>query len=359
MVACSGSDNGGTPNSAGQYVAPTGDPVEAQPNAWTWVPVDGAKCRDGSQAGFGINKSATSDKLMILLQGGGACYNKGTCAINPANYNSAGLSGLTNGLFDRQQSANPVKDWNFVFVPFCTGDVHAGSAEDVVVPGVAGTQQFVGYKNMDLFLDRIVPTFPHPSQVLHTGDSAGGFGSGLTADLVGRKFPPGTKITLLDDSGPPMGSAVLPPCLQKGWVDTWGFQNTVLKDCGADCPDPGSFALDWAFHLEKAHPDSYGGLIETTDDGVITIFYGYGANNCSVSGDSLAPPVSGDAFKAGLLDFRQQIDAKTKNFGTYYITGAQHTWIETPSFYTETLNGTSLAGWVGDMLNDKVSDVGP
>jgi hypothetical protein len=354
------SDGGGSGGDT-SYVAPTGAPVTAPDKTWTWVDVPGAKCRDGSAAGFAVNLNSASNKLMIFLEGGGACYNQFTCGVNPASYDHSKFAGTTGGILDRSQAANPVADWNFVYVPFCTGDVHGGSAEDVEIPGVPGKQQFVGYKNLGLFLDRIVPTLPKPAQVLHTGDSAGGFGAALTAQLVERKFPPGTNITLLDDSGPAMSKTYVPECLQKGWRTTWGFDQTILKDCGADCPNPDDYELDWSFHLVKQYPKSRGGMIETVDDGIITLFYGYGTNDCAADPAQAATPVTADVFQAGLLDFRAQIKTKGQNFGTFFIPGAKHTWLKDPTLYTQEVGGVKLIDWVTNIIEGTgpIEHVGP
>ena len=62
-------------------------------------------------------------------------------------------------MFNRGNARNPVKDWNFVYVPYCTGDVHLGTKDNGMVEGVDGAQHFVGRLNMKAFLNRIVPTF--------------------------------------------------------------------------------------------------------------------------------------------------------------------------------------------------------
>jgi hypothetical protein len=368
LVACSSSSNTGSTGSNqntdgggnGGYVPPTGDPVTAPDKTWTWVPVDGAKCRDGSPTGFAINMSSGSDKVMLFFMGGGACYNQATCGATPETFDSTSVSNLKGGMLDRDKATNPVKDWNMIYFPFCTGDVFGGSKENVTIPGVAQPQQFVGYKNIGLFLDRIVPTFPHPSQVLSAGFSAGGFGAGVTSQLIANKFPPGTNVTLIDDSGPPMDKQYLESCLQTGWNDTWGFEDTFLKDCGADCPDHTNFSLDWALHLTKMFPNAKSGLIDTTDDSIITLFYGFGVNNCAAPGSTFPAPMAAADYKAGLLDTRAKLMAKTQNFGTYYIEGTQHTWIETDSFYTEKVGTESMVDWATNIVNGTSADqVGP
>jgi len=349
-----GNDGGST------YVPPSGDPIEAEALVWTWVPFEGAKCRDGSTAGIAISPNPDSDKLMIFLEGGGACFNPATCAANPANFDPANVASISGGVLDRTQTENPVKDWNMVYVPYCTGDVHGGSAEDVTVPGVTGTQQFVGYENMELFLDRVVPTFPDVKQVLDTGISAGGFGAAVNVELIQRKFPPGTDIVLIDDSGPGMSSEYIPSCLQKLWTETWGFGQTFLKDCGADCPNNDDFGLDWSFHLAKKYPDSRGALVSATADNTVTLFYGFGANDCSVAPTALPTPMPADQFKAGLLDFRTRIQAVNKNFSTYYIDSTTHTWTHFAEFYTTESGGVRLVDWYKAMLEGgPAQHVGP
>jgi hypothetical protein len=355
-VGCSSSDDTGK---SSDYVAPTGDPITSDAMKWTWVEVPGTKCRDGSTAGIVVNKNPASDKLMIFLEGGGACYNQFTCGVNPASYDSSTAGATGGGILDRTDG-NPVKDWNMVYVPFCTGDVFGGSKEGATIPGVAGTQDFDGYKNLDAFLERIVPTFPDVTRVVHTGVSAGGFGSALTADLVTRKFPPSTDIVLIDDSGPGMTKDYVSECLQKGWREAWNFDGTFLKDCGADCPNKDDYSINWVEHLVKAHPNARSGLISSTKDQVITLFYGYGSNNCAADPALPAPPLTGDVYTAGLMDFRQRIQSKTDKFATYYVDEVQHTYLHTADFYAREVNGVKLSTWVGNIIDGtSIAEVGP
>jgi hypothetical protein len=249
---------------------------------------------------------------------------------------------------------NPVKDWNFVYVPFCSGDVHTGN--NAADPGTGTQEEFRGYKNMALFLDRIVPTFKNVEKLLLTGISAGGFGAALDADLVARTFPPGISFTMEDDSGPPMNSDYLKTCLQKAWRELWGFDSTFLKDCGNSCPDPNNFAIDWALFLAKKYAHANAGVISSSHDAVISMFYGFGANNCSAGLSSMAA----SDFEAGLIDFRTRLK-NVPNFGTYYIDRTNHTWIGADdSFYNTTAGGVRLVNWFRDLIDGQApTHVGP
>ena len=147
LAACGGSsgDGGGPPT------------LGTTPKQWQYVPVDGSQCMDGSPTGIGVNLGTSGD-LVIYLEGGGACFNDGTCAHaahadgwGPSAFD-ANIAPYNIGLFDRIDDLNPFRDATYVFVPYCTGDVHAGSKPD----GMGG-RTFVGYQNIGHDLDYLIP----------------------------------------------------------------------------------------------------------------------------------------------------------------------------------------------------------
>jgi hypothetical protein len=341
---------------------------------WSWVPVQGAVCRDGSPTGFGLNLNPASKDLVIYLEGGGACFNALTCGTNPKCFDPPGsttcggtlsfanrLMGTSgsDGLFNRSDAANPVKDWNFVYVPFCTGDVHAGNFPDQTVSGVSGMQQFVGYVNMTRYLARLAPTFKDVTKVLLTGISAGGFGAAANYPQVARAFP-NVPVYDLDDSGPPMEDPYAAKCLQKEWASLWGFDKTIFADCGTDCPDHTDYTIDATIHTARLYPNIPFGLVEDTDDSVITLFYGFGANNCAAA--FIPTPVSGTQFTAGLKDTRAKLAAAgVTNVDGFIFQGTTHTSLGASSTYDSvTAAGQKLSDWVTTLVNDgKVTNVGP
>src|SRR3954468_8550196 len=64
-----GGGGGGMCASAAQF---QGETISSPANEWTWIPVAGNKCRDGSDTGIGVRVNPASDKLIIYLEGGGA-----------------------------------------------------------------------------------------------------------------------------------------------------------------------------------------------------------------------------------------------------------------------------------------------
>jgi len=339
-----GSDGGGT--------GPI-DTTALTPNTWTWIPVAGAICRDGSPTGMGINLGTATDKLMIYLEGGGACFNALTCDMNLATFGETafnaefvGASASHNnvGILSRSDAANAVKDWNFVYVPYCTGDVHAGDFPDQTVPGVTGKQQFVGYENVGLDLARIVPSFPGLTKVLLTGVSAGGFGAAANYAQVATAFG-SVPVYDLDDSGPPMPDPYNASCLQSLQSNLWGFDKTLLTQCGSACPDPTNYPLALTKYALQKYPNVPFGLIESTDDGTISEFFGFGADNCSGF-----TQLTAQTFTAGIETVESAL-APYPNFGAFIFTGTQHTSLGATATYD---NGVTNA--VDTLLS---SDAGP
>jgi hypothetical protein len=332
--------------------APLGTPLPETPEGqWTWVAFTDTRCRDGSATGLAVNMSTASPNVMVFLDQGGACFNTSTCGFNRSSFGAADLMPQTQGIFRRSDPDNPVRDWSYVFVPYCSGDVHAGRRPDSTVEGV-GPQQFMGHSNLDAFLSRIVPTFAGAQQVLFAGSSAGGFGVLLNADHVARWFAP-IPITVLSDSGPAMPTSVVEPCLQRAWHDMWGFDRGAMLDCGGDCPNPNDYMIDHVLHFGWRYPSYRGGLISASQDSTINLFFSFGRNGCT--GGTITPA----DFQAGLLAFRGQLQVEGTPFGTYYIPQPQHIWLMSDSGFATTVNGVTVKQWLTDLIAGTVSHVGP
>jgi hypothetical protein len=355
------STSGGT--GASPAMCPPTPPVEgpgitAPDHQWTWVPIQGSKCLSGSETGIGVRLSSTSTKLFIYLEGGGACFNAETCAIALTAFGQtefgawASTVGAT-GIFDATESANPVGDWSAVYVPYCSGDVHAGDAPGSNVPGGPQGEDFVGYSNMALYLQRILPTFKGATDVLLTGISAGGFGAALNYDRVAAAFCP-LPVTLLDDSGPPMSDQYLAPCLQKQWRSLWNMAATLPAGCTACTDAAGGGIVNYVTYLGQRWPHANMGLISSTQDAVISTFYGFGTDDCTQS-----TPLPGPTYAAGLQDLRQNYLSASGHWGTYFVNSVTHTYELGPGFYTTKVNGKLLTDWVADLLAGQPDNIGP
>jgi hypothetical protein len=369
-LGCGGSSDSGTTSPQSADSGSEGGITGLAQSEWKWVPIEGAFCRDGTATGIGVNLGSRSDKLMVYLEGGNVCFDATTCQyMNPKHFDEndfksqIGLEGSA-GIFNRNDAKNPVADWSFAYIPYCTGDIHSGNNPSGNVPGL-GPQKFVGYVNVSKALEHVVPTFPGLSQVLLTGTSAGGFGAAANYVQVAKAFG-SVPVYMLDDSGPAMENPYNATCLQQNVITLWGEQNGSLKDCDGMCNNPASYLLDFVRHIATAYPSVPFGLIESTRDSVISLFFGFGTddgkNDCM---GGVTTPEDPSLFTAGLEDLNQ----KTKdlpNVGAFIFDGTQHTSLlttldtqSTPaSGVPDSGPDVKLVEWVTQLLAGHISTVG-
>lgn len=341
LPACDSDDPGDGPNDASLTEA------QANPGTWFFIETPGAECRDGSATGFGVRLQEGATNLMIYLEGGGACFSTGTCASNRASFGSADFDGFVAqggnaGVFSTE-SANPVGDWNMVYVPYCTGDVHGGRAPAAVVPNVSGLQQFVGHRNVERYLDVLAPALD-PGKVLLAGSSAGGFGTLLNFEQVADAFD-GASPYLLDDSGPIFfADDVFSPGLGGGLAGLYNFR-AALPDADALFEADGLQGI-YAYY-DTRYPNASFGLSSYTGDQTIRTFFGVGQPDQTITTEEYA---------AGLLDIRATVP---DSWGTYYVSGEEHTFLRFPDRYFGSVAGTAYTEWLTQLLNNSPTDVGP
>jgi hypothetical protein len=340
LAACGGSGDSGGPPTLG-----------TTPKQWVYVPIDGAQCLNGTATGIGVNLGTSGD-LVIYMEGGGACFNDGTCrhVAHPDGWGpdafDANIAPYNIGLFDRVDDHNPFHDATYVFVPYCTGDVHAGSKPD----GMGG-RAFVGYGNVGHDLDYLIPKSKDVTRVILAGSSAGGFGALMNYDRTQTAFGT-TPVLLLDDSGPPLEDSVMTPCLQQMFRDAWNLDAALPADCAA-CRQADGGGLENALpFLADKYADRRLGLVTSTRDGTIRSFYGYGYPDC-VAGAS-DPLMPEDVYAGGIAELRDQKLADHPNFRIYSKDSAEHVWL---LFSPETISpntdgsGKVLSDWLDEMLD--------
>jgi hypothetical protein len=314
-----------------------GDPITAPAEQWTWIPFDNAFCADGSPTGIGVNLTDKSKRVVIFLMGGGACWDQFTCYTLMTASNLDGYDGtkfqsdaqglLSGSLFDRNDPTNPTKDDNFIFVPYCTGDVHSGDK----VADYGGQQtHHVGFANMTAFLGRILPTFPDAERVLFSGSSAGGFGAGTNYWRVQDAFG-SVRVDLIDDSGPALPAPYLSDEREKTWRDAWNLDVSLPPDCDACKTELNALIPYYA----AKYPKSRGALLSYTQDNVISAFYG---------------PIQTTYFEEGLKVLTKTQLEGLPNFRYYYLPGEDHVLLSNPN--NVSMDGVVLKEWLKQMVED-------
>ncbi|MCX6130092.1 MAG: pectin acetylesterase-family hydrolase, partial [Proteobacteria bacterium] len=292
--------------------------------SWEWFSVDGAQCRDGSEAGFFLRRRPFDNRLVIYLEGGGACFNSLTCAASPASVGDQ-FPG-NEGIF-RERDDNPVSAWNFVHVPYCTGDIFAGTKTGVSVPGVRGKQNFVGFLNVQKILHRLHEMMPDVEEILLTGVSAGGFGADFHYAATRAQWPM-TKVVLFDDSGIPLEDEWLSPCLQQNFRKLWGMNAALPADC-PECKSPnGGGLVEMVGWLRRTYADAQIGTVMSNQDNTLRFFYGFGLNECH---PPLIPSISAKNYKAAISSLKDHY--LSDGISSFIWDSTQHTFIGGKSFY--------------------------
>jgi len=337
-----GGGAGGSTPDGGVVVVPPGDPIVGVPDmTWKAVPTDGAICRDKSATGFAVNFNAASDKLVIFMEGGGACFNATTCAGNPRTWAATDANANVGSRFvlDRTKTGNPFKDWNMAYIPYCTGDVHTGTS----MSGYNGDAQ-MGYSNYLKYLGKLVATFKGKSltKIVLSGSSAGGFGVAWNWMVTQDAF--GVPVTALDDSGPPFAADWLSTCHQQKTGALWGWSGSIHPTCATCDVAAGNVVIPLLEAAMKRQTSRFG-LISYDEDGTIKSFLGFGQNNCA-GWDAFLPPLFPmGKYPMGLADLRTHW-ASNPNAAMYVVSGTAHTFLAGDLSQYKTGTALTMLDWV-------------
>jgi len=332
-----GSVGGGTGGGSGGGGAGggLGTPITAPASTWTWVDFPDSACDDGTPTGIGVNLT-NSPNVLVFFNGGGACWDASTCLVlNTATHGPFGstqfasVSGaLSGGIFDRNLSGNPFATWSYVFIPYCTGDLHGG--QNVAMYSTAtGPRAYhhVGHENVLAYLRRLIPTFSSAQKVVVSGSSAGGYGAMLNQPDFHAGFP-GATLYVLDDSGPMING--FPAATVQGFFTNWRLDLVVDPVCGTTCRTDLS-----AMHSALA--TTYGdrsALLSSLQDQTISSY----------------AQMTATQFQTALLALElNRIRPQPKDH-VFFVTGQTHTMLGNPASFSQ--NGVFLLPWLTQFVAD-------
>jgi hypothetical protein len=306
-------------------------------------------------------KRGNRNNLVVFFEGGGACWDDATCS-SPIQIQAGAPQGLykpqilpiddpriQDGIFNLTNRANPVKDWSYVYIPYCTGDLHLGSntkkytnAGNPTLPSEFQIEHR-GFDNFMVVLEWIRANFRDPQKILVAGSSAGAYGATGNFAWIKESYPK-AQADAISDSGQGVTTAAWD--MGDPGRDSWNFQ---LPPWIFD--DPAVRSKDVARKVARYYPHSKFSQFTTKLDEVQVLFY------------SLMGP-NGSCRKPA-IDWNQQMlkglrnTAKEGNFRGYLATGPSevtpgltyHMIMSFPRFYTEQSAGILFSKWVDGMLN--------
>lgn len=258
-----GGSTGGGPEGAG------GAGIDGPEGQWAWRPQEGTLCANGTPAGVGVNLIEGSTDLVIVVSGGGACWDDTMCnGESPASVHlheelTAAIVTPEFPAVDRSDPNNPVSSASWVYVPYCTGDLHWGDAR---ADYASGAIEHRGGSNMRTFLERLLATRPGTQRIFLFGGSAGGYGVTRAWGTAKEVFGDAVEVHSLADASPlvpPLGDRY--GAMKAQWNIQWP------EGCEG-CEDDLAALVD---SLAERYPDSRHGLLTYDEDAVIGMYFGY------------------------------------------------------------------------------------
>ncbi len=177
---------------------------------------DGPLCIAGTPYSV-FTKKGNPAKLLIMLQGGGACW-QGFYNCNVlAEDQEPPPPEPQEGIWDQASGLNPIDDWSVVYLPYCDGSVFSGDndvfdpAWQAFIEGALGLEPGTGplirfhrgLRNVTAGIDLAKKTFPRASRILVAGSSAGGVGATAFAPFLARMaYGNNKKVMVFNDAGP-------------------------------------------------------------------------------------------------------------------------------------------------------------
>ena len=246
---------------------------EMDADGWYYRSLEGTRCANGSEAGFGVSRGDDED-LVIYLSGGGACWDDASCryfqtAANlDVTYDASKLGEELNplvesGLFDRSAQVNPFRNAGYVYIPYCTADLHTGRSM-TAYDGFGGGEmvRHEGARNIERILEVIPEMFPDVRRVWVVGISAGGYGATWNFHRFAEAFG-GAELHVFSDASPWL---TVDEEQWEQWKTRWNPQ--IPPDCERceETPDllPQSLA--------KAYPESRFAMSVFARDSVLAAY---------------------------------------------------------------------------------------
>ena len=321
---------------------------------WNTLESDGL-CSAGTPFQFYAKTSDAGNDLLVFFNGGGACWFGQACDLNsepnihsPFSDMDANNPNASEGIFDFENTENPFADYDMVFVPYCTGDVHIGSGErDYTYKNASGTEinytaHHNGFENSMESLNWIYDNFTAVDNIVVAGSSAGAIAASFYSGLIAEHYPSSPVVVLADAAG--------------------GYR-TPLLPVTLTAWDTAAILPAW---------EEYAG--ETNDSLTFEDFYIASENHNSnlrlaqynAAEDEVQKSfthVIGDAPGSFSLPLRiltnyQEIEGATDELSSYTAGGDVHTILRSEIFYEYEVEDTRFVDWVQDLVDGKqVQDI--
>jgi hypothetical protein len=295
-------------------------------------------CARGDDFHFFV-RGGSVNKLAIVFDGGGACWDAETCGLADAIFSPLADDALPEpgaGVGDYANEENPLRDWYSVFIPYCTGDLHWG---DSVMRYTADGQPDVeirhkGQANVRAVLDWVYARFERPETILITGISAGAYGSLGWAPHVMQHYPESFVVQLGDS-----GAGVITETFFADSFPSWKAESLLLGWSDDEEVDLATLGLeDLYIRAASAFPTNVFSQYNTYHDENQRFYY------TAMGGKD-------EDWSPKMRAKLKSIIAGAPNFRSYLSGGELHGILPYPEFYDYRAGGVRLRDWVAELVS--------
>lgn len=301
--------------------------------------VNGPLCIAGTPYSV-FSKIRNPSKLLIFLQGGGACWQDFYFCNILADDAPPPLAGPSSGIwvdsFDAGDHVipNPLQDYSVVYLPYCDGSVFSGDNDVVDANFPFGPVRFHrGLRNLTAGMDLARRLVPHAQRVMVAGSSAGGVGSAAFAPFLAR-FEYGNRVNLsvFNDAGPVAVNLADVGAVQARAAD-WQFGQFYPESCEA-CDDQGqqTALIRWRLDNDRSIREAF----YSTDGDATNRFF-------------VSVPTQAQYRDLILAEHGALTAAHPRRYKRFIRSGDdEHTALQRPTFYLGTANGYPLWLWTAN-----------
>ncbi len=327
-------------------------------NKWNKITLDSSvSSGDGSEY-YLLTKRGTSNKWIIFFSGGGMNWNaastttpitipnmlRGEAPTYFANIPFYKLNTM-GGILEADNKRNPFNDWNFVYIPYSTGDFHIGDNTVTYQKNdITYISHHNGRTNVLACLNWFFDNAAQPDKIFVCGESAGGFGAAFWTPYI-AEHEANTQIFEYSDSS---------YITTDRWADIvnsyWDadFENTFGYE-------PKSDIITEALSYDAAaYPNITFLQSNTLYDNLLINF------QRRLNGVQTDDSEYKDIWSEQMLNSAKKLAANYKNYN-YFITDysldskkgtTPHTLSVADSFYDATEEDISLCNWLYDSVED-------
>jgi Pectinacetylesterase len=299
-------------------------------------------CSRGTPFSFFIHPG-DSRKIIIDFVGGGACWDEKTCKKGSITFTDSiaafrkDAEKNLNGLYDKENPKNPLKDWLHIVVPPCTGDIFVGEKDFTYGTGRKKFKiRHRGAQNVKAVLKYVEENFQNPEKVLVSGCSGGSYGSIYWTPHV-RSIYPGAKVYQLGDSG---AGVITPTFFQTHAINNWDIWKNIPNWIPGLDPSKHKDIISLYKEVGDYYPDLRFSQFNYNEDEIQGMFY-------KMMGG-----------KQGLWNLNlglnlTRINLRTQNFNHFVAEGLDHCILPYKEFYTTESWGIYFKDWLRDLVSDR------